>query len=72
MILILVGTAAYGIVGDRSPSTLNNAAFAALHATVLGFGVRYALIRRRDGGTERDAEPDRERAREPDLAGDPA
>jgi cellulose synthase (UDP-forming) len=72
-ITVLVGVAAYGIAGDRSPSTLNNAAFAGLHATVLAFGVRYALTRRRDRAAEapEPAEPV-ERLPDPELAGGPA
>lgn len=36
--------AAYGLAKDRSPSTLNNIAFAALHITVLLTGAWPALI----------------------------
>lgn len=69
MVAALVGIAAYGIVGDRSPSTLNNAAFAALHATVLSFGIRHALIRRREEKPRALAD---DQARRPELAGERA
>jgi cellulose synthase (UDP-forming) len=42
-IAALLGVAAYGLSVDRSPSTLNNVAFAALHVTVLVAGVAPAL-----------------------------
>jgi len=44
---ILLGAASYGLVGDHSPGTLNNAAFAMVHLVVLGTGVRPALRWRR-------------------------
>jgi cellulose synthase (UDP-forming) len=43
MIAVLVGVAVYGLMRDRSPATLNNVAFAALHVTVLATGVGPAL-----------------------------
>jgi hypothetical protein len=45
-IAVLLGVAGYGLAISRSPSTLNNVAFAALHITVLGAGVAPALSRR--------------------------
>jgi Glycosyl transferase family group 2 len=71
-ITVLVGVAVYGIVESRAPSTLNNAAFAAFHATVLGFGIRYALVRRREGHQERREDSAPEPDREPELVGEPA
>jgi cellulose synthase (UDP-forming) len=46
-IAALLGVAGYGLSVDRSPSTLNNVAFAALHVTVLVAGVAPALSGRR-------------------------
>jgi cellulose synthase (UDP-forming) len=40
---VLVGVAAYGLVRDQEPATLNNVAFAALHVCVLLTGVLPAL-----------------------------
>ena len=72
VIAVMVGVATYGIVGDRSPSTLNNAAFAVLHATVLGFGIRYALTRRRDADGEREAARRPRQVPDAELAKGPA
>ena len=46
-VCVLVGAAAYALVGSRSPSSLNNAAFAALHVTILLTGAASALRPRR-------------------------
>lgn len=43
---VLVATIGWGLWQDRSPGTLNNAAFAAVHVVVLVTGVRPALRRR--------------------------
>ena len=43
LVAVLLGVAAYGLVHDRSPSTLNNVAFAALHISVLVAGAWAAL-----------------------------
>jgi cellulose synthase (UDP-forming) len=48
-IAVLVSAAAYALVGSRSPSTLNNAAFALVHSVILGCGVGPALRWRRGG-----------------------
>lgn len=48
VIALLLAASILGLARDDSPSTLNNVAFAMLHVTVLGFGVRYALVRRRE------------------------
>jgi cellulose synthase (UDP-forming) len=48
-IAVLVSAAVYAVVGSRSPSTLNNAAFALVHGTILGCGVGPALRWRRRG-----------------------
>ena len=42
-VAVLVGAAFYGLAMDRSPSTLNNVAFAALHVSVLLAGAWPAL-----------------------------
>ncbi|MGY6502192.1 MAG: glycosyltransferase [Acidimicrobiales bacterium] len=42
---VLVGAAAWGLAAGRSPATLNNVAFAALHVTVLASGARHAIGR---------------------------
>ena len=42
-VAVLVGAAVHGLLQDRSPSTLNNVAFAALHVTVLLAGAWPAL-----------------------------
>jgi cellulose synthase (UDP-forming) len=44
-IAVLVAVAAYGLLRDRSPATLNNVAFATLHIAVLLSGVSPALRR---------------------------
>lgn len=44
-ILVLVGVGAYGLLRDRSPATINNVAFLALHVTVLSAGAAPALRR---------------------------
>jgi cellulose synthase (UDP-forming) len=43
---VLVAVIAWGLSQDRSPGTLNNAAFASVHVAVLVTGVRPALRRR--------------------------
>lgn len=43
-ILVLVGAGAYGLAQDRSPATINNVAFLALHVTVLWSGAAPALL----------------------------
>ncbi|MBS1678108.1 MAG: glycosyltransferase [Actinobacteria bacterium] len=48
VIAALAAGSAWGLVHQRSPSTLNNVAFALLHVTVLASGARWALMR--DGG----------------------
>jgi cellulose synthase/poly-beta-1,6-N-acetylglucosamine synthase-like glycosyltransferase len=45
-IAVLVAVAAYGLLRDRDPATLNNVAFAFLHVAVLLSGVLPALRRR--------------------------
>ena len=40
---VLVGVGVYGLVRDRSPATINNVAFIALHVTVLWAGASPAL-----------------------------
>jgi cellulose synthase (UDP-forming) len=42
-IAVLVAVSAYGLVRSRDPGTLNNAAFALLHVTVLAAGIGPAL-----------------------------
>jgi cellulose synthase (UDP-forming) len=42
-VAVLVGVAGYGLAMDRSPSTLNNVAFSALHVSVLLAGAWPAL-----------------------------
>ncbi len=42
---VLLAAITYGLVSDRSPSTLNNAAFAAVHVAVLATGIRPAFRR---------------------------
>jgi predicted nicotinamide N-methyase len=44
-IAVLSAGAAYGLLRDRDPATLNNVAFAALHIAVLLSGVSPALRR---------------------------
>jgi cellulose synthase (UDP-forming) len=44
-VAVLLGVAAYGLARDRSPSTLNNLAFAVLHMSVLMSGAWAALTR---------------------------
>jgi cellulose synthase (UDP-forming) len=59
VIALLLGVSIWGFVHQRSPSTLNNIAFALLHITVLVSGARWALMR--DGGAEEEpavAEPE--------------
>jgi cellulose synthase (UDP-forming) len=48
----LLGVSIWGFVHQRSPSTLNNIAFALLHVTVLASGARWALMR--NGGQEQE------------------
>ncbi len=45
LVAVLFGVSVYGIVREPSPSVLNNAAFAALHAVVLLTGASLALVR---------------------------
>jgi cellulose synthase (UDP-forming) len=45
VIAVLSAVAAYGLLRDRDPATLNNVAFAALHIAVLASGVTPALRR---------------------------
>jgi cellulose synthase (UDP-forming) len=56
----LVGVAAWGLSRNRGPATLNNVAFAALHASVLTVGVLPALLVRRSEALAH--EPRRRRA----------
>lgn len=42
-IVVLTGVGIHGLVGDRSPATINNVAFLALHVTVLWSGAAPAL-----------------------------
>jgi cellulose synthase (UDP-forming) len=49
---VLLAASIWGFVHQRSPSTLNNVAFALLHVTVLASGARWALMR--DGGQVED------------------
>ena len=46
---VLVVTGLVGLARDRSPATLNNVAFAGLHAVVLASGIRPALAGRAEG-----------------------
>ncbi len=41
-VVVLVAAAAVGLAADRSPGTLNNVAFVAVHLVVLGTGMRSA------------------------------
>jgi cellulose synthase (UDP-forming) len=50
---VLLGASVWGFAHQRSPSTLNNVAFALLHVTVLASGARWALMR--DGGADQEA-----------------
>jgi cellulose synthase (UDP-forming) len=52
VIATLLGVSIWGFVHQRSPSTLNNIAFALLHVTVLASGARWALMR--NGGQEQE------------------
>jgi cellulose synthase (UDP-forming) len=54
-IAALAAGSIWGLVHHRSPSTLNNVAFALLHVTVLASGARWALMR--DGGQEPEPAP---------------
>ncbi|HTT94419.1 MAG TPA: glycosyltransferase [Solirubrobacterales bacterium] len=58
VIAALLAASAWGLAHQRSPSTLNNVAFALLHVTVLASGARWALMR--DGGAEAELEDERE------------
>lgn len=62
VIAVLVGASLWGFVHQRSPSTLNNIAFALLHVTVLASGARWALMR--DGGREPSGATEAETAEE--------
>jgi cellulose synthase (UDP-forming) len=53
-VAVLTGVAVYGIVKDRSPSTLNNVAFATLHISVLLAGAWPALREGDTAATARD------------------
>jgi cellulose synthase (UDP-forming) len=64
-VAVLTGVAVYGIVKDRSPSTLNNIAFATLHISVLLAGAWPALRRGEAAVTARDEPLVPERAPEP-------
>ncbi len=64
LLALLVGAAVLGLVRDRSPGTLNNVAFAALHIAVLLSGVWAALFRGRTAPAA-DDEPRPEAARAP-------
>jgi cellulose synthase (UDP-forming) len=54
VIAALLVASAWGLTHHRSPSTLNNVAFALLHVTVLASGARWALMR--NGGAEEEDE----------------
>jgi cellulose synthase (UDP-forming) len=56
---LLIAVAAYGLARDRSPSTLNNIAFAALHVSVLSAGAWPALVGARRGALQRRPERSR-------------
>jgi cellulose synthase (UDP-forming) len=60
-IAILVSSAIVGLLRGRSPATLNNIAFVALHVSVLLTGTSAAL--RRTAGMARDSAVDRNRKR---------
>jgi cellulose synthase (UDP-forming) len=66
LLLVLVGTAAYGLSRDRTPATLNNVAFALLHMSVLTAGVRPAL--RRGGGVQAQPAAEEEPATPSEVA----
>jgi cellulose synthase (UDP-forming) len=53
-IAVLLAASVWGLAHERSPSTLNNVAFALLHVTVLASGARWALMR--NGGAEEEDE----------------
>ena len=55
-IAVLLGAAGLGLATDRSPSTLNNVAFVALHVSVLTAGILPALQRTRRAAPEHGAE----------------
>jgi cellulose synthase/poly-beta-1,6-N-acetylglucosamine synthase-like glycosyltransferase len=61
VIVALLAASLWGLAHHRSPSTLNNVAFALLHVTVLASGARWALMR--DGGA--DEEPEAPAVEEP-------
>jgi cellulose synthase (UDP-forming) len=66
MLGVLVGAAAYGLVRDQDPATLNNVAFAALHVSVLLAGVLPALRSAPlalPGAAAVTSRPERDRAR---------
>jgi hypothetical protein len=56
-ITALVATAVYGLLRSRDPGTLNNAAFALVHVSVLAAGVGPALRGAEAAGDETDAGP---------------
>jgi cellulose synthase (UDP-forming) len=62
---LLVAVAAYGLAKDRSPSTLNNIAFAALHISVLLAGAWPALVGARTASGLHDTRGVRSRGTRP-------
>jgi cellulose synthase (UDP-forming) len=71
-IAALLAASIWGLVHQRSPSTLNNVAFALLHATVLIAGARWALMRPVTGEPSEEAaaeELPEGRRSDPALAG---
>ncbi len=56
---VLLGAAAYGLAQARTPSTLNNVAFVALHVAILLGGTWPALKRTRAGAAEAPPQPAR-------------
>jgi cellulose synthase (UDP-forming) len=57
-VCVLVSASCYALIGSRSPSALNNAAFAGLHVVVLLTGAAPALRPRRRRRTEVSTEPE--------------
>ena len=57
VVLVLLGVAVYGLTRDRSPSTLNNVAFALLHVSVLVSGAWAALTRSKPALDQAEARP---------------
>jgi cellulose synthase (UDP-forming) len=58
----LIGVAAWGLLQNRGPATLNNVAFAGLHASVLTAGILPALMVRRSEALVHEPRPPRVRA----------